>query len=123
MKVKSALAVLAIAAALGMASQAAEACCRRGPPVGWWGPKPGSHYIYSPQYYNVYYMAQFAPDPVPLVYLPAGYWPYYQRPYAAYGRRYWWRRGGGCCAARAAYAVPAPVYVPSGCGPRCGPLK
>jgi hypothetical protein len=113
MQVKSALAVLAVATAMLAASQAAEACCRRGPPVGWWGPAPVTHYIYTPQYYNVYYMATFAPDPYPLVYAPLGYWPYYERPYAAYGRRYWWRRWGrGCCAPRAAYAMPAPVAVP-----------
>jgi hypothetical protein len=115
MRLKSTLAVVAAVVVLAATSQApAEACCRRGPPAGWWGPAPVTHYIYTPNYYNVYYMATFAPDPYPLPYLPLGYWPRYERPYAAYGRRYWARRGwGGCCMARA-YPVPAPYPVPVG---------
>ena len=46
--------------------------------------------------------------------LPLGYWPRYERPYAAYGRRYWAPRrwGRGCCGPRAVYAVPPPMPVP-----------
>lgn len=128
MRVKSALAVMGVAVAFGLASHApAEA-------GGWcWGPSPGPcdraavrDYIYpQPQYRNMYYMATFAPDPYPYVYIPRGYWPRYRRPYGRYGRRYWrrWRRsarrlGLGCCGAPV-YAVPRPVPVPVDCGWRC----
>jgi hypothetical protein len=121
MQVKSVLAAVGIAAASSLISQApAEA--------GWcWGPNPGPcnrgvvvHNIYYPNYYNVYYMATFAPDPYPYVYVPRGYWPRYERPYRRYARRYWaprryWGpRWGGCCAPAAyyAYPVPAPMPVP-----------
>jgi len=123
MRVKSVLAVIGVAVALGLASQTpAEACCRRAP-TGWWGPQPVRHYVYYPNYYNVYYMATFAPDPYPYVYIPRGYWPRYQRPYARYGRRYWsGRRSLGCCGGAAAYyVVPQPIPVPvGGCRWGCG---
>ncbi len=124
MRLKSTLAVIGVAVALGLVfTSSAEACCRRGPPAGWWGPQPVRHYVYYPNYYNVYYMATFAPDPVPYVYVPNGYWPRYERPYARYRSRYWnCRVGWGCCngGPAAYYAVPQPVPVPVGCGWRCG---
>jgi hypothetical protein len=113
MQVKSALAAISVAAALSLTVQApVEAGWCRGAPVGFCRPAPVRHWIWSPNYYNVYYMATFAPDPYPYVYMPRGYWGYYDRPYARYGRRYWaprWAR---------AYPVPAPVPVPVGgcCG-------
>jgi len=117
MRLKSTLAVVGIAIAFGLASQTpAEACCRRG---GWWGPQPVRHYVYYPNYYNIYTMATFGPDPYPYVYIPRGYWPRYQRPYASYGRRYWrGRRSWGCCGGRPAayYVVPQPIPVPVGVG-------
>ena len=119
MRLKSTLAVISVisvAVALGLASQSpAEAgWCRA--PRGFCGPQPVRHYIYYPQYQNIYYMAQFPTAPYPNVYIPRGYWPYYQRPYAWYGRGYWAPRWN-----RAAYAVPAPIPVPvegrcDGCG-------
>jgi hypothetical protein len=122
MRLKSTLAVIGVAVALGVSSLApAEAgWCRR---AGWCGPETVSHYVYYPNYYNVYYMATFAPDPVPYVYVPRGYWPRYERPYARYGRRYWnGRRSWGCCGGRPAayYVVPQPIPVPVGgcCGGR-----
>ncbi len=97
MRVKSALAVISVVVAFGLASHSpAEAgWCRRGAPPGWCGPQTVRHYVYYPNYRNVYYMATFAPDPYPYVYVPRGYWPRYERPYWRYGRRYW------CAAPRA----------------------
>lgn len=127
MRLKRSLAAMGVAVVFGLASHgSAEAggFC--------WGPNPGpcdrgvvSHRIYAPQYRNVYYMAQIAPDPYPQVYVPRGYWPRYRRPYARYNRRFWrrYRRsarrlGIGCCAPPV-YAVPAPIPVPVDCGWRC----
>jgi hypothetical protein len=67
-----------------------------------------THFVYYPQYYNIYYTMSFAPDPYPVVYMPRGYWNRYERPYARYGRRYWARRAP-------VVAVPAPTPVPVGC--------
>jgi hypothetical protein len=118
------LVLISLAVALGMASQtSAEAGWCRGAPRGWCGPQPVRHWVYYPNYYNVYYMATFAPDPYPYVYVPRGYWPRYERPYARYGRRYWYgRRTWGCCGGAAAYyVVPQPVPVPvGGCYRGCG---
>ena len=117
MRLNSALAVIGVAAALGLASHApAEAGCFRGVPLGCGGyPGPGpqgvTHFVYYPQYYDIYYTATLLPDPYPAIYMPRGYWPRYQRPYAAYGRRYWApRRWAG-----PVVAVPAPNPVPVGC--------
>ncbi len=109
MRVKSALALISVIAAFGVASpSSAEAgWCRRGAPVGWCGPQTVRHFVYYPQYRNVYYMATFGPDPYPYVYMPRGYWPRYERPYWRYGRRYWRRRRWARY-----YAVPAPRPVP-----------
>jgi len=111
MRVKSALGLISIVAAFGLvAPGAAEAgWCRRGAPAGWCGPQTVRHYVYYPQYRNVYYMATFAPDPYPYVYVPRGYWPRYERPYSRYGRRYWRPRRARY------YAVPAPIPVPVDC--------
>ena len=122
MRLKSAFAVISVAMitvamALGLASQApAEAGCYRAiaVPLGCGGP-PGpqviTHFVYYPQYYDAYYTATLLPDPYPAIYMPRGYWPRYQRPYAAYGRRYWApRRWAG-----PVVAVPAPTPVPVGC--------
>jgi len=98
MRLKSALAAISIAVALGLASQgSAEAGWCRGAPRGWCGPQPVRHFLYFPNYYNVYYMATFAPDPYPYAYMPYGYWPRYQRPYSRYARRYWSRPCRGGC--------------------------
>jgi hypothetical protein len=119
MRLKSTLAALGLAVAFGLAmSSTAEACCRRGPPPGWWGPQPVSHFVYYPRYYNAYYLATFPPSPTPYVYMPLGYWPRYERPYWRYHRRYWARRPRGCCAAPV-YAVPQPVPVPVVTGGCC----
>jgi len=125
MRLKSTLAAGVIAVALCLSGQApAEAGWCRGAPRGWCGPQTVRHYVYYPNYYNVYYMATFAPDPVPYVYVPRGYWPRYRRPYARYGKRYWnRRRAWGCCGGRPAayYVVPQPIPVPvGGCGRGCG---
>jgi len=118
MQSKTMLAVISITAAFGLASQtSAEAGWCRGAPRGWCGPQTVRHYVYYPQYYNVYYMATFAPDPYPYVYVPRGYWPRYDRPYSRYGRRYWDRGWGRA----RAYYVPQPYYVPvGGCYRGCG---
>jgi len=115
MRSKSALAVIGVAALLGLANHTpAEANCYRGVPFGcggpaWPGPQGVTHFVYYPQYYDTYYTATLLPDPYPAIYMPRGYWPRYQRPYAAYGRRYWMpRRWAG-----PVVAVPAPV--PVGC--------
>jgi hypothetical protein len=119
MRVKSALALISVAVAFGLAGQSsAEAgWCRRGAPPGWCGPEPVSHYVYYPYYRNsYYYMTTFAPyDPYPSVYVPRGYWPRYDRPFWRFGRRFWWPRRARY------YAVPAPMPVPVGCC--AGPLK
>ena len=117
MRLKSALAVISLALAAGLASQdPAEAGWCRGPaPCGLYPQGPAvTHFVYYPQYYDIYYTATLLPDPYPVVYMPRGYWPRYERPYAAYGRRYWAPRR--CCGA-AVVAVPAPRPVPVGC---CG---
>jgi hypothetical protein len=112
MRLNSALAVVGSALALGMASQSpAEAGWCRGAPSGFCGPQGVTHFVYYPQYYDIYYTASLLPDPYPAIYMPRGYWPRYQRPYAAYGRRYWApRRWAG-----PVVAVPAPNPVPVGC--------
>lgn len=112
MRLRNTLAAIGVAVAFGLAGQTAEAGWCRGAPAGWCGPQPVRHYIYSPNYYNVYYMATFAPDPYPYAYVPLGYWPRYERPYWRYRRPYWTPRWGGCCGA-AAYYVPQPYYVPN----------
>lgn len=98
MRFKSALAGIAIAATLGLAGPApAEAgWYRGGPPAGWGVVQPVQHWVYYPQYQNVYYMATIAPYPYPLVYLPRGYWerPYYYAPAAYYPG--WGYPAGGC---------------------------
>ena len=57
MRLNSALAVIGVAAALGLASHTpAEANCFRGVPVGcggaWPGPQGVTHFVYYPQYYD-----------------------------------------------------------------------
>jgi hypothetical protein len=114
MQVKSALVAIGIAAVSSLVWQtAAEAGRCRGALRGWCGPQPVRHYVYYPNQYNVYYMATFAPNPYPQVYVPRGYWPRYRRPYARYGRPYWApRRWMNCCNPVAYYPVPAPQPVP-----------
>ena len=116
MRLKRLLAVISVAATLGLATQApAEAggWCR-GAPAGWCGPQPVSHFIYYPQYTNVYYWATIAPDPGAYAYMPRGYYARYDRPYARYARRFW--------APRRDYVPVYPVPVAAAC---CagGPLK
>jgi len=110
MRVKSALGLISIIAAVGLITPSAADAgwCHRRAPVGWCGPQRVTHYVYYPQYRNVYYMATFAPDPYPVVYVPRGYWPRYERPYWRYGRRYWAPRRARY------YPVPAPIPVPVG---------
>jgi hypothetical protein len=110
MRVKSALGLISIIAAVGLITPSAADAgwCHRRAPVGWCGPQRVTHYVYYPQYRNVYYMATFAPDPYPYVYVPRGYWPRYERPYWRYGRRYWAPRRARY------YPVPAPIPVPVG---------
>ena len=115
MSFKSAVAAAGIAVAVSMTpglpgTPSAEAGWGCRGPAGWCGPQPVRHFLYFPNYYNTYYMATFAPDPYPYVYMPRGYWPRYERPYSRYQRRYWtprraYARGcyGGC--------VPAPGYI------------
>jgi len=105
MRVKSALGLVSVVAAFGLVTpSAAEAgWCRR---AGFCGPQPVRHYIYYPQYRNTYYMANFAPQPYPSVYIPRGYWPRYERPYYVYGRRAWTPRR------ESYYVVPEPMPVP-----------
>lgn len=115
MRVKSALAVIGIAIASSLVLEApAEARGCRGLFGGWCGgPQVVRHNVYYRNYYDVYYMAEFAPSPYPVVYVPRGYWPRYQRPYAAYARPYWGpRRWRDCCNPVAYYPVPPPQPVP-----------
>ena len=112
MQLKSALAAIGAAAALGLASHTpAEAWCRGPAPCGAtvFTPAPAvTHFVYYPQYFDIYYTATLLPDPYPAMYMPRGYWPRFERPYAAYGRRYWAPRA--CCNAPVV-AVPAPHPV------------
>ena len=113
MQVKSALAAIGAAAALGVASNSpAQAWCRGPAPCGTvFTPAPAvTHFVYYPQYFDIYYSATLLPDPYPAMYMPRGYWPRYERPYAAYGRRYWAPRRA-CCGMPVA-VVPAPQPVP-----------
>ena len=129
MRLRSSLAALGVAAAMGVAGSAPAAAggyC--------WGPNPGlcdrtvRHYVYAPGFENVYYVAPYGPNPYygatfgpnryPSIYVPRGYWRRYQRPYARYQRPYWrpfWRRGRTAVVV----PVPAPMPVPVDCGWRC----
>ena len=122
MRVKSALAVISLAAAIGLTSigPAEARWCRRGAPAGWCGPQPVRHFVYYPQYRNTYSVATFGPDPYPYVYMPRGSWPHYQRPYWRYWRRAWTPRRDSYYYVPAAAPVPAPMPVPVGscCGGR-----
>jgi len=118
MRLKSAAAVIGLALAVGLAAEnPAEASWCRGMPPGYCGgpfvAAPAvSHFVYYPQYYDIYYSATLLPDPYPAMYMPRGYWPRYERPYAAYGRRFWAPRRW-CCGAPVV-AVPPPRPVPVG---------
>jgi len=117
MQSKTALAVISLALALGLASKSpAEAgWCRGAPPGYCGGPFVGvpavTHFVYYPQYYDIYYSATLLPDPYPAMYMPRGYWPRYERPYAAYGRRYWAPRRMCCGAPVVAVPAPHPVAI------------
>lgn len=121
MRLQSFLAVAGIAVAIGAsASSPAGAEWCRVPRGSFCGPAPVSHFIYYPNYSNVYYWATLVPYPGAYPYMPRGYYDRYYRPYGQYARRWWApRRAYAYAPAVAAYPVAAPP--PACCAG--GPIK
>jgi hypothetical protein len=120
MRVNNALVVISVVIAFGLTTlTSAEARrCRRGAPPQWCGPQAVYHYMYYPRFRNVYYMAQFGPDPYPYPYVPRGYWPRYENPFWSYPGAYWYPNWAPNRPRY--YAVPEPMPVPvEGCGYGC----